>query len=232
MKKIAILQSNYIPWRGYFHLIDEVDEFIVFDDAQYTKNDWRNRNKLKINKESRWLTIPVKQYDLSQKIKDTFVSDVKWNIKHWRTISQSYSKARYFQDYAPLFEELYLNINTTNLSEINVSLISLINDILGISTIVRMSGDFEIINGRTERIISICKQCSADVYLSGPSAKNYFNETLAEEENIKVEWADYRGYGEYTQLSAPFDQNLSILDLIFNEGDNCRHLFKPKVILK
>nr|MBU9918948.1 WbqC family protein [Fusobacteriaceae bacterium] len=108
-KKIAILQSNYIPWKGYFDLINMVDEFILYDDMQYTRRDWRNRNKIKTPQGLQWLTIPVEiKGKFFQKIKDTRITDKKWNIKHWRTISQNYSKAKYFKDYKDIFEELYL----------------------------------------------------------------------------------------------------------------------------
>ena len=141
MKKIAILQSNYIPWKGYFDLINMVDEFIFYDEVQYTKNDWRNRNKIKTPQGIQWLTIPVRQENLEQKIKDTKISDKKWNIKHWRTISQNYSKAKYFKDYKDIFEELYLTCDEEYLSEINYKFITTINEILGIKTKLRWSRD-------------------------------------------------------------------------------------------
>ena len=98
LKKIAILQSNYIPWKGYFDLINMVDEFVIFDQVQYTKNDWRNRNQIKTKQSIQWLTIPISHKESDQKIIDTKVADLKWNTKHWRTIHQNYSKAPYFKD--------------------------------------------------------------------------------------------------------------------------------------
>lgn len=131
MKKIAILQSNYIPWKGYFDLINSVDEFVLYDDMQYTKNDWRNRNKIKTPQGVQWLTIPVTRKSLGQKIKDTQVSDPSWRNKHWKTICQNYGKAKYFSTYAPLFESLYLNDSSPYLSEINKNFILAINSMLG-----------------------------------------------------------------------------------------------------
>ena len=98
-KKIAILQSNYIPWRGYFDIMNSVDEFIFYDEVQYTKNDWRNRNKILTNHGSKWLTLPVRLKTLSQLIKDTKIEDKLWSKKHWDTIKQNYSKAKYFNKY-------------------------------------------------------------------------------------------------------------------------------------
>ena len=226
MKKIAILQSNYIPWKGYFDLINMVDEFILYDDMQYTKNDWRNRNKIKTPQGIQWLTIPVRQESLDQKIKDTKISDKKWNIKHWRTISQNYSKAKYFKDYKDIFEELYLTCDEEYLSEINYKFITTINEILGIKTKLRWSSEFELVDGQTEKLLGICKDCNADIYLSGPAAKDYFNEDLAKQENIKVEWMDYSGYKEYEQLNPPFEHGVTILDLIFNKGDRAKEFMK------
>lgn len=226
MKKIAILQSNYIPWKGYFDLINMVDEFIFYDEVQYTKNDWRNRNKIKTPQGIQWLTIPVRQENLEQKIKDTKISDEKWNIKHWRTISQNYAKAKYFKDYKDIFEELYLTCDEEYLSEINYKFITTINEILEIKTKLRWSSEFELVDGQTEKLLGICKDCNADIYLSGPAAKDYFDEELAKQENIKVEWMDYSGYKEYEQLNPPFEHGVTILDLIFNEGDRAKEFMK------
>lgn len=226
MKKIAILQSNYIPWKGYFDIINMVDEFVFYDEVQYTKNDWRNRNKIKTSQGIQWLTIPVRQETLEQKIKDTKISDKKWNIKHWKTINQNYSKSKYFKDYKDIFEELYLKCDEEYLSQINYKFIITINEILGIKTKLRWSSEFELLDGQTEKLLGICKDCDADIYLSGPAAKDYFNEELAKQENIKVEWMDYSSYKEYEQLHPPFEHGVSILDLIFNEGDRSKEFMK------
>lgn len=226
MKKIAILQSNYIPWKGYFDLINMVDEFILFDQVQYTKNDWRNRNLLKTKQGVQWLTIPVRHKDSDQKIIETKVADSKWRSKHWRTIQQNYSKAPYFKEYKDIFEDFYLDNNEEYLSQINFQLIKIINHILGIDTIITWSSDYELVEGQTEKLLGICKQAEADTYLSGPAAKDYFDENLASQEGIQVEWMDYSGYPEYKQLHEPFEHGVTILDLIFNEGPNASKYMK------
>ena len=226
MKKIAILQSNYIPWKGYFDLINMVDEFIIFDQVQYTKNDWRNRNQIKTKQGIQWLTIPVRHKESDQKIVDTKVSDLKWNTKHWRTIQQSYSKAPYFKEYKDIFEEFYLNNTEEYLSQINFQLIKIINQILGIKTVIKWSSDFDLVEGQTEKLLGICKQAGANIYLSGPAAQGYFDEQLADQEGIQVEWMDYSGYPEYNQLHEPFEHGVTILDLIFNEGPNATKYMK------
>ncbi|MDP0561670.1 MAG: WbqC family protein [Candidatus Endonucleobacter sp. (ex Gigantidas childressi)] len=227
MKKIAILQSNYIPWKGYFDLINMVDEFILYDDMQYTKRDWRNRNKIQTQQGVKWLSIPVKVKDkYFQKISETKTSEKDWRKKHWNTIKHTYSKALYFKDYKDIFEELYLNNEEEYLSKINYEFIVAICEILGIDTKIRWSSEFDLLDGQTEKLLGICKDCNADIYISGPAAKNYFDEELAGEEDIKVEWMEYSEYSEYTQLHKPFEHGVSVLDLIFNEGSNVTKFMK------
>lgn len=227
MNKIAILQSNYIPWKGYFDLINMVDEFVLYDDMQYTRRDWRNRNKIYTPQGLKWLTVPVEvKGKYYQKINETLISENDWNKKHWQTIKQFYSKAKYFKEYASAFESFYLNCEETHLSQINYSLIKIINEILGIKTKISWSSDYELVDGQTEKLLGICQQAGADIYLSGPAAKDYFAEGLAQSMGIKVEWMDYSGYPEYQQLHQPFEHGVTILDLIFNEGQNATKFMK------
>ncbi len=227
MKKIAILQSNYIPWKGYFDMINMVDEFILYDDMQYTRRDWRNRNKIQTSTGLKWLSIPVEvKGKYFQKINETKISDTRWKKKHWNSISQNYSKTKYFKNYKDIFEDLYLNCHEEFLSQINYKFIKTINKILGIKTKIRWSSEFKLVDGQTEKLLDICKQCNADIYVSGPAAKNYFDEELASKENIKIEWMDYSGYKEYNQLFAPFEHGVTIIDLILNKGDNAQSYMK------
>ena len=217
MKKISISQSNYIPWKGYFDLINRIDEFIIYDDAQYTRRDWRNRNKIKTPQGLKWLTIPVDvKGKYFQKINETKISDKGWAVKHWRQIKDNYVKAKNFKKYKDIFEELYLSCKEEYLSEINHKFIIAINQILGIKTKIRFSSEFEIYGDQTEKLINICKQCNATIYISGPAAKSYFNEQLANKENIQVKWMNYENYKEYEQLHPPFEHGVTILDLILN----------------
>jgi hypothetical protein len=221
MKRVAILQSNYIPWKGYFDLINLVDEFILYDDVQYTRRDWRNRNKIKTSKDAIWLTIPVNvkgKYD--QKIKDTVVDDSSWIDQHWKSIQINYSKTKYFKEISPIIHELYEKARTlTHLSEINYLFLTKICELLEINTKITWSMDSEIIDGRTERLLDLCIQSNATEYLSGPAAKNYLDESLFAANGISVKWMDYSNYPEYPQLySPPFIHSVSIIDLIFNVG--------------
>ena len=228
MTKVAIIQSNYIPWKGYFDIINYVDHFVLYDDAQYTKRDWRNRNKIKTPNGTTWLTIPIEvKGKYFQRIRDAKVADNKWREKHWKSIQLYYSKAKFFKEYSDFFKNLYLNDKEEFLSFINFKFISLINNLLGIKTKLHWSWEFEIKGDKTEKLLSICKQLNADVYVSGPKAKNYLDEQLFLQEGIKVEWFNYEGYPVYNQLfTPPFIHNVSIIDLIFNEGKNATKFMK------
>jgi len=227
MKKVAILQSNYVPWKGYFDLINSVDEFVIYDTAQYTKNDWRNRNKIKTGQGISWLTVPVAAKGKSdQKIDEAVVSDQRWRKKHWSAISQSYSKCKFFNDYKHYFEKIFLEGLENKLSDINFRFMKLINEILGVTTKIHWSSDFELSIGKTDRLVNICCDLNAKIYLSGPSAKDYLDENLFEQEGMGVEWMDYSGYPEYEQQHGPFEHGVTVLDLIFNEGPNSTQFMK------
>jgi hypothetical protein len=229
MAKIAaIIQSNYIPWKGYFDIINFADEFILYDEVQYTKNDWRNRNLIKTPQGLLWLSVPV-YHSLCQKINETKISDRSWNKKHWLTISQFYRKSCYYKDYKDFFEELYLGQQEEFLSLINHKFITAVCKLLNIKTKIVFSSEYGLIEGKTERLIDLLKKADANEYISGAAAKNYLNEKLFEDEGIKITWMDYSGYPEYRQLHPPFEHGVSILDLIFNEGPRAGSYMKSFV---
>ncbi len=218
-KRVAILQSNYIPWKGYFDLINSVDEFVIYDDMQYTKRDWRNRNKIQTKDGLKWLSIPVKtKGSFTQSIFDTKIDDLHWGVRHWEIICRNYSRAPYFDFYKSIFEELYLNSKEIYLSEINYKFLLKINEILNIHTNIYFSSDFLLEKGKNEKLIGICKDLKATEYISGPAAKDYLNIELFKKEKIDVKWMDYSNYKEYNQLYSPFNHYVSILDLLFNVG--------------
>jgi hypothetical protein len=218
-RKIAIVQSNYIPWKGYFDMINMVDEFVLYDTAQYTRRDWRNRNKIKSPQGPMWLSIPVDvKGKYFQKIKDTRISDKNWNLKHWQSIRHSYAKSKCFSEYKDFLEELYLTPGEDFLSDVNHRFLSALCKEMGIQTRIRCSSEFELPEDKTEKLIAICRQCEAHEYLSGPAAKDYLDEALFNSQNIKVAWMDYSDYPEYEQLYPPFDHAVSIIDLLCNTG--------------
>lgn len=225
-KRIAVSQSNYIPWKGYFDMINMVDVFVLYDEVQYTKNDWRNRNILKTKKGTEWITIPVKQYTLDQTIDETKIAKENWNVKHWKTLQAVYGKAPFFKEFKTRFERLYLESNSAFLSKINLNFINEICDILGIKTLIVNSRELNLVGDANQKLIDACKKLKAGTYVSGPSAKVYINDSLFQENLIDIEWIDYSGYKEYRQMSTPFEHSVSVLDLVFNEGQKANTFLK------
>jgi WbqC-like protein family len=220
-KTVASVQSSYIPWKGYFDLIRRSDEFILYDNAQFTKRDWRNRNRIKTPNGLMWLTIPVEvKGKFEQPIKDTRVAEPHWNERHWLSIQANYARAPFFGAYKPVLEELYRECRTTWLSEINYRFISRICDLLSIETRLTWSMDYPVVSGRTERLVGLCTHAGATEYLSGPSAQGYIDAKLFEDAGISLTYMDYQRYPEYPQLHPPFDHQVSIIDLLVHTGPN------------
>ena len=219
MKRVAILQSNYIPWKGYFDIIRAVDEFIIYDDMQYTRRDWRNRNRIKTSQGLLWLTVPVLvRGRYTQTIRETQIDGVAWAEDHWRTLAQNYSRAPCFQEVSEVVEPVYRTHRHTHLSVLNRELIGAICGYLGVRTRISNSWDYALLDGKSERLADLCRQAGANEYVSGPSARGYLDESVFAEQGISVEWVDYSGYPEYSQLWGPFVHEVSILDLLFNAG--------------
>lgn len=218
MKKVAIVQSNYIPWKGYFDLINSVDAFVIYDEVQYTKGDWRNRNKIKTPQGAKWITLPINCSGKGfEPISEKFIADERWGENHWKIIYQNYFRTKYFDVYKDSLKEAMLTAGC-HLSSVNKKLIHYVCEHLNINTPIYDSSVFLQKGGKTERLVNICKDLYADIYLSGPAAQGYLEVELFEEVGMRVEWMDYTGYPVYTQLSPPFEHAVSILDLLFNEG--------------
>jgi hypothetical protein len=220
---VAILQSNYVPWKGYFDLISSVDEFIIFDDAQYTKQDWRNRNKIKTPQGTNWLTVPVKSRGaLENPIRNMEINGTEWVKNHWKSLSQNYQRSNHFQSIATWLEPLYFAEQHTHLSVLNRRFIEAICGYLGITTQLRWSWEYDLAEGKTARLVHLCRQAGATTYVSGPAAKAYLDEAAFNAAGMAVEWFDYSGYPEYPQLWGAFTHHVSVLDLLFNCGATSR----------
>lgn len=232
MKKVAILQSNYIPWKGYFDIIASVDEFIFYDDMQYTRRDWRNRNQIKTPQGLQWLTIPVKvKGKFLQTIKETEIENSSWQKDHWKAFQQNYKRSPHFEEISHLLNETYNQKSYIYLSELNRDLIKIICDYMGIKTKLTCSWDYNLLEGKTERLADLCRQAGGTEYISGPAAKDYIDESVFNNAGIKLTWFNYSGYPEYPQLWGDFTHGVSIVDLLFNTGKNSLEFLKrsPKV---
>ena len=219
-KRIAIVQSSYIPWKGYFDLIRASDEFILLDDVQFTKRDWRSRNRIKTQHGPAWLTIPVRNKGLyRQLITDTYVSEPRWGASHWAALCANYARTPFFQAYADVIASLYQpRPGDERLSDVNYRFITALCGLLGITTPIRWSTDYDAPAGRNERLVELCEKAGATDYLSGPTARGYLDEAMFTARGLRVEFADYNGYREYPQPWPPFDHQVSVLDLLFCTG--------------
>jgi hypothetical protein len=221
--RVVINQSNYLPWKGYFDLIHDADLFIFHDDLQYTKNDWRNRNKVKTPRGLRWLTIPVgtNEHRLINQV--ALPANRDWQNKHWRLLRENYRAAPHFDRYADFFQKIYSSAWRT-LSELNQHLIKTIaREFLGISTEFIDSAQFGLTSRKQERVIDLLKAAGATTYISGPSAKNYLDPARFEQEGIELIWKDYSGYPEYPQPYPRFEHAVSIVDLLFQTGPSAAY---------
>jgi WbqC-like protein family len=226
MKKIAIVQSNYIPWKGYFDLIAAVDEFILFDDMQFTRRDWRNRNLIKTPQGLQWLTVPVQvKGKYTQAIRETAIQGSDWAGVHWKTLTASYTRAPHFREIAAILEPLYRERYET-ISALNRRFIEAICGYLGIGTKLTNSWDYSLIEGKSERLADLCRQAGATTYVSGPAARNYLDENAFLALGIAVDWFNYDGYPTYPQLWGEFNHGVSIVDLLFNCGADAPHAMK------
>lgn len=220
-RTVVILQSSYIPWKGYFDLVNAADVFVFFDEVQYTRRDWRNRNKIIVDGVPKWLTIPVEskgRFDAA--IKDMYVADKKWADKHLNTIRHAYRKAPFFAEYFPLIEDAYRDAASMSaLSSINQLFIERLSQMIGAETRFRVSdGTPRTTSDPTRRLAEICAAYGATTYLSGPSAKSYLDPAVFDELHIDLRYCDYSGYPTYAQATETFEHGVSVIDLLLRVG--------------
>ena len=224
-KRVGIIQSSYIPWRGYFDFIDSVDLFVIYDDIQYSTGSWRNRNQVKTKSGLKWITVPVKA-KLGLSIDQVLIgrSNKSWQDTHRLLLKESFSRAPFFSDAMAIWEE-GISHGDLAISQLNIRMIKLLCTYLQIATPLVLSRDYALIGAKTERLINLLKQVGASVYLSGPSAKGYLDENLFRENGIRLEYKTY-DYKPYPQLWGDFVGTVSVLDLIANTGPEARHYLR------
>jgi hypothetical protein len=217
--RVAIVQSNYLPWKGYFDLIAAADHFVLYDEVQYTRRDWRNRNRIKTAAGVRWLTVPVQTKGAyTQRIDETRIADPRWARSHCSAIEQAYRDAPAFAETTALLAPLYDGFGDGLLSDVNEALLRRVCRQLGITTPISRSTDHPGAGGPSERLLTICTALGATEYVSGPAARAYLDVDLFARAGVGVRWFDYTGYREYPQLHGPFVHEVSIIDLLFNTG--------------
>ncbi len=229
-RRILISQSNYIPWKGYFDLINSVEDFVIFDEVQYTRRDWRNRNQIKTANGLLWLTLPVEaKGKFFQRVDEVKLSDQSWREQHWKSLVHNYGRTEGFEEFGEQVRALYEE-PAEYLSLLNERFLTAICRILGIETRFHRSSEFPSALGDepdpSQRLSEICVQIGAKGYLTAPAARNYLEESCFADRGIDVEYYDYNGYPEYRQRFGDFVHTVSILDLLFTEGKNATLFMK------
>ncbi len=219
-------QPQYLPWLGYFEKIDRADRFVLLDDVQYKKNEWQNRNRIKGAEGPQWITVPVKAH-LGLKINETEIDNSKpWVKDHLKSLTTNYHPAPFYDLYYPKLEEFYQQKQWETIGEINVALIEYLLDLIGISKDkCVLSSSLNVTAASTERLVELGKKLKANAYLSGPDGKNYMDLALFEEANIEVLFQEYN-HPEYPQLFSSFQSHLTVLDLLFNCGQQSLEILR------
>lgn len=223
--RVGIIQSSYIPWRGYFAMIAKCDIFLFLDSVQFTRRDWRNRNRIKTPNGPAWLSIPVHQKNNFYAPIDSIEAvDHAWIVRHLRSIELNYRRAPYFSDVFPQLVTVYSTLKRElSVSKINQSLIAAVCEMLDIKTSLRR--DVDLLDraqleqlGPTARLLELAKAVGATDYISGPAARTYLDETLFATCGIGLTWMDYGELITYPQLWTGFDPKLSVVDALLNLG--------------
>lgn len=224
--KTVVLQSNYIPWRGYFQLISAADNCIFYDDVQFTKNDWRNRNKILGPRGSEWITIPVGA-NINRKIDEVQLPDNNWKEKHHRRILANYKKAECIESLIPLLNFMYITNQSKTLSDYNQEIISEISrNYLGLNTMFSKSNLYKLNGSGANRLQDLLLQSGTIEYITGPAGLNYLSPLWFEENQIKLTVFNYGNFPKYAQLFDGNEPNVSIIDLIANVGKESPSFFR------
>lgn len=224
MTTLGCIQSCYLPWRGYFDIVRKSDVFVIHDDIQYTKQDWRNRNRIKSPTGPIWLTVPVRKETTKGAIDEVLIGgDPAWGISHWRQIEAYYAKAPHYNEYGPIFREI-LSARWESLSALNIHLMRTVCQILEIHTPFVLSSELGLVGQKTDRLIDMCIKVGATRYLSGPSARDYIEPEKFVASGIELVYMSYH-YPSYPQLFGDFMGDLSVLDLVLNCGNESINYF-------
>jgi hypothetical protein len=220
-RTLAVLQPGYLPWLGFFDQLQRSDVFIFYDDVQYDKNGWRNRNRVKsVAGEPHWLTVPVHVRSLEQQLLETEIDNRQpWARKHIGTIRQFYARAPHLNRYLQGLEELLLGNTWERLCDLDIAAIKLICEWLGLKRDMMRSSELGIGGERSERLLNLCLHVGADCYLSGNAAKEYLDVEVFASHGVTIEWQNYQ-HPIYSQQHGTFVPFLSALDLVLNCGEN------------
>ena len=227
-RTLVVLQPGYLPWLGFFDQMRRSDVFVYYDDVQFDKHGWRNRNRIKTPAGPLWLTVPVRHRGKGQpRIIDTEIdTTVDWARKHLGSLRQYYAKAPYLNEYLPALDDL-LHRPWTHLAELDIALVTLMAGWLTLTPNVWRSSELGIGGAQSERLINLCQHFGATRYLSGNAASDYLDVALFERHGISVAWQDYQ-HPVYPQQHGDFVPYLSAIDLLLNCGDESASILKAR----
>jgi len=226
---IGILQPGYLPWLGFFEQLYRSDVFVIYDDVQYDKQGWRNRNRIKTAHGIQWLTVPVhvrlNEFPLINQIEiDKWMN---WRSKHLSSVSQNYSKTAFFKKYIDIFRVIYAQ-EWEYLIDINMAFILKLADCLGMKDKkIILSSTLNVEGDRLERLVKICKKLNADTFYQGSGGRSYMDEDYFLKNDIKIQYQDYL-HPSYNQLYGEFIPYLSVIDLLFNHGEDSLNILINK----
>lgn len=231
--RVTIIQSCYIPWKGFFDLIGRCDQYVMYDNAQFVKGHWHNRNRIKTATGTKWLTIPVKTSGrLGQPIREVEISE-KWADRHWSAIKQAYKHAAHFAEHAELVRSWYEQADKAeNLSQVNAIFLTGIASLLELPTRITTDAEYRFQGTASELVLAMVEATGGDRYLSGPSAQSYLDESIFAARGIAVEWMRYGPYKPYPQLHGDFIHEVSTLDVLFNTGPEAMSYVLPQSDIK
>ncbi|MFH1622848.1 MAG: WbqC family protein [Candidatus Omnitrophota bacterium] len=221
--RLAIHQPNYLPYIGFFHKIHISDVFVILDTVQFVKSGplaWMNRNKIRTAQGSSWLTVPVlTRGKFPVIIKEALIDNTQdWRRKHLNSLNLNYHKAEYFHRYYGFLDQLYKK-EWLNLSELNVEIIQYLLKQLNIGTKIIKASDLDVKGESSDLLVNICKQVGAKEYVYGKHGEDYMELEKFEKNGIKTIAQNF-SHPVYKQAYEPFMENMSVVDLLFNEGEN------------
>lgn len=220
--KVFVHQPEYIPWLGFFDKLARCDTYVIYDDAQYQHGGFHNRNRIRTPSGWEWLTVPI-IHGHPQTIKDVRIYGDQWRTKQLNSLRAHYRKTPYFNKYFPLLEEAIV-FNHELLIGLNLHLIKSVADALDIKVKMMRSSEFPYGGEeKNEKLVSMCKFLGADTYLSGSGGQNYIKEELFRQAGVTLQWHTYE-HPKYQQMFGGFEPNMSIIDLLFNEGPNAKEI--------
>lgn len=228
MKTLVVLQPGYLPWLGFFDQMRRADVFVYYDDVQYDKHGWRNRNRVKSPAGPHWLTVPVRHHGLGQpRIMDVEIdSRAPWARKHVGSLRQFYARSPFVQLYLPELEAL-LERSWTRLIDLDVAVVAMMANWLKLSPEMHLASALGVEGEQSGRLLALCRHFGATRYLSGSAARDYLDVPLFERHGVAVEWQDYR-HPTYPQQHGEFVPYLSAIDLLLNCGEESRAILESE----